>query len=64
MHIIVQVQLPRHESAVAGLHGVTASTIVIHLLCTCLIRTFLFCTFLLCICLLHAVLLRTCTLQN
>ncbi len=64
MHVIVQVQLPRHESAVAGLHGVTASVLAIHPLCTCLLRTFLFCTFLLCICLLHAVLLRTCTLQN
>ncbi len=64
MHVIVQVQLPRHESAVAGLHGVTASVLAIHLLCTCLLRTFLFSTFLLCICLLHAVLLRTCTLQN
>ncbi len=42
MHVIVQVQLPRHESAVAGLHGVTASVLAIHLLCTCLLRTFLF----------------------
>ncbi len=62
MHVIVQVQLPRHESAVAGLHGVTASVLAIHLLCTYLLRTFLFCTFLLCICLLHAVLLRACPL--
>ncbi len=42
MHVIVQVQLPRHESAVAGLHGVTASVLAIHLFCTCLLRTFLF----------------------